>query len=170
MNDDGDTKDDVKVPEGEVGEKINKLFKDEEKDTSKFHPSRIINEILTSIRRHHSHCHGRRGLHRGQGSPEVLDWLFWVRILSAENKTALCWQVVEMAATLFAYYLCEVAVLAKRSALCKALSRAFAGQCLGFYGWIWLLHCHMWGMYHASFPFRYILYGNDKIRGERFTA
>jgi len=34
MNDDGDTKDDVKVPEGEVGEKINKLFKDEEKDTN----------------------------------------------------------------------------------------------------------------------------------------
>lgn len=34
MNDDGDTKDDVKVPDGEVGEKINKLFKVEEKVTS----------------------------------------------------------------------------------------------------------------------------------------
>lgn len=35
MSDDGTTKDDVKVPEGEVGEKIEKLFKTEEKDTSK---------------------------------------------------------------------------------------------------------------------------------------
>lgn len=34
MTDDGDTKDDVKVPDGEVGEKINRLFKEEEKDTS----------------------------------------------------------------------------------------------------------------------------------------
>jgi translation initiation factor 5A len=36
MNDDGDTKDDVKVPDGEVGEKINKLFKIDEKDTSMY--------------------------------------------------------------------------------------------------------------------------------------
>lgn len=35
MSDDGETKDDVKLPEGEVGEKIIKLFKTEEKDTSK---------------------------------------------------------------------------------------------------------------------------------------
>ncbi len=35
MSDDGDTKDDVKVPDGEVGEKITKLFKTEEKDTSR---------------------------------------------------------------------------------------------------------------------------------------
>ncbi|CBX99091.1 translation initiation factor eIF5A [Plenodomus lingam] len=34
MNDDGDTKDDVKVPDGEVGAKLNKLFKEEEKDTN----------------------------------------------------------------------------------------------------------------------------------------
>lgn len=34
MTDDGDTKDDVKVPDGEVGEKIRKLFTEEEKDTS----------------------------------------------------------------------------------------------------------------------------------------
>ncbi|GAB0133589.1 translation initiation factor eIF5A [Epichloe bromicola] len=34
MNDDGDTKDDVKMPDGEIGEKINKLFKVEEKDTN----------------------------------------------------------------------------------------------------------------------------------------
>ena len=37
MTDDGDTKDDVKVPDGEIGERINKLFKVEEKDTSKSH-------------------------------------------------------------------------------------------------------------------------------------
>lgn len=35
MNDDGDTKDDVRMPDGEVGEKITRLFKTEEKDTSK---------------------------------------------------------------------------------------------------------------------------------------
>lgn len=35
MSDDGSTKDDVKVPDGEVGDKINKLFVDEGKDTSK---------------------------------------------------------------------------------------------------------------------------------------
>jgi translation initiation factor 5A len=34
MSDDGETKDDVKVPEGEVGEKIERLFHTEEKDTS----------------------------------------------------------------------------------------------------------------------------------------
>lgn len=36
MADDGETKDDVKVPDGEVGEKIDKLFTTEEKDTSQF--------------------------------------------------------------------------------------------------------------------------------------
>jgi translation initiation factor 5A len=34
MSEDGSTKDDVKLPEGEVGDKITKLFRDEEKDTS----------------------------------------------------------------------------------------------------------------------------------------
>jgi len=34
MADDGETKDDVKVPEGEIGEKIAKLFTEEEKDTN----------------------------------------------------------------------------------------------------------------------------------------
>lgn len=34
MNEDGDLKDDVKMPDGEIGEKITKLFKTEEKDTS----------------------------------------------------------------------------------------------------------------------------------------
>lgn len=40
MNEEGDTKDDVRMPEGEIGEKINKLFKIEEKDTSEFLVSR----------------------------------------------------------------------------------------------------------------------------------
>ena len=42
MSDNGDTKDDVKVPDGEVGDKITKLFREEEKDTStqKLHLSR----------------------------------------------------------------------------------------------------------------------------------
>lgn len=35
MLDDGTMKDDVKKPEGDVGEKIEKLFRTEEKDTSK---------------------------------------------------------------------------------------------------------------------------------------
>jgi hypothetical protein len=39
MNDDGDTKDDVKMPDGEVGEKITKLFTTEEKDTSMISPN-----------------------------------------------------------------------------------------------------------------------------------
>lgn len=36
MKDDGETKDDVKVPDGEIGDKIRKLFTEEEKDTSEF--------------------------------------------------------------------------------------------------------------------------------------
>ena len=35
MSEDGTTKDDVKMPEGEVGDKIEKLFRTDEKDTSK---------------------------------------------------------------------------------------------------------------------------------------
>jgi len=34
MNDDGDLKDDVRMPDGEIGDKIQKLFKTEEKDTN----------------------------------------------------------------------------------------------------------------------------------------
>jgi translation initiation factor 5A len=34
MSDDGSTKDDVKLPDGEVGDKINKLFAEDGKDTS----------------------------------------------------------------------------------------------------------------------------------------
>lgn len=42
MSDDGTTKDDVKLPEGEIGDKIRKLFDDSEKETSKLHkPMRV---------------------------------------------------------------------------------------------------------------------------------
>ncbi|KAL1899093.1 translation initiation factor eIF5A [Sporothrix stenoceras] len=34
MSDDGETKDDVKLPDGEIGDKITKLFKTDEKDTN----------------------------------------------------------------------------------------------------------------------------------------
>lgn len=34
MSEDGVTKDDVKIPDGEIGEKIQKLFRVDEKDTS----------------------------------------------------------------------------------------------------------------------------------------
>ena len=34
MSEDGSTKDDVKVPVGEVGDKINKMFTEDGKDTS----------------------------------------------------------------------------------------------------------------------------------------
>jgi hypothetical protein len=36
MEEGGDTKDDVKMPDGEVGDKIKRLFQEEEKDTSKW--------------------------------------------------------------------------------------------------------------------------------------
>lgn len=36
MDESGSTKDDVKLPDGEVGDKINRLFREEEKDTSMF--------------------------------------------------------------------------------------------------------------------------------------
>ena len=42
MNDDGDTKDDVKMPDGEIGDKIKKLFTEDEKDTSKLSGSVVI--------------------------------------------------------------------------------------------------------------------------------
>ena len=47
MSEDGTTKDDVKVPEGEVGDKIEKLFRTEEKDTSK---SRLHGHSFLTLR------------------------------------------------------------------------------------------------------------------------
>lgn len=60
MSDDGTTKDDVKVPDGEVGDKIEKLFRTDEKDTSE---SPNIQEIALPpftkfYRRHCSHLYG----------------------------------------------------------------------------------------------------------------
>ena len=46
MSEDGTTKDDVKVPDGEVGDKIEKLFRTEEKDTSK---SRLHGHLFLSL-------------------------------------------------------------------------------------------------------------------------
>ena len=45
MSDDGSTKDDVKLPDGEVGDKINKLFVEDGKDTSKPNPRIIISRF-----------------------------------------------------------------------------------------------------------------------------
>ena len=36
MSDDGSTKDDVKVPDGDTGDKLKKLFVDDGKDTSEY--------------------------------------------------------------------------------------------------------------------------------------
>jgi hypothetical protein len=38
MSDDGSTKEDVKLPDNEVGEKVKKLFQEDGKDTSTFKP------------------------------------------------------------------------------------------------------------------------------------
>lgn len=70
MLDDGTPKDDVKKPEGEVGEKIEKLFRIEEKDTSKFRQEslrHVCTVELTHVRCHCSYLDGRGGRHRGQG-------------------------------------------------------------------------------------------------------
>lgn len=36
MTDSGDTKDDVKIPDNDIGDKIKKMFQEEEKDVSKY--------------------------------------------------------------------------------------------------------------------------------------
>lgn len=41
MSEDGGTKDDVKVPDNEIGEKINKMFSDDGKDVSKYCACRL---------------------------------------------------------------------------------------------------------------------------------
>jgi len=71
MSEDGTTKDDVKVPEGEVGEKINKLFREEEKDTSEYKP--MIRKSITDDHRCHCFdCYGRGSCHGCQGSSSWL--------------------------------------------------------------------------------------------------
>ena len=51
MSEDGTTKDDVKVPDGEVGDKIEKLFRAEEKDTSKsnLHGHSFLSLIILDV-------------------------------------------------------------------------------------------------------------------------
>lgn len=61
MSDDGETKDDVRMPDGEIGDKITRLFTTEEKDTSKprAQPCASVPIKLTPIpRRCHPHLHG----------------------------------------------------------------------------------------------------------------
>ena len=49
MSDDGSTKDDVKLPDGEVGDKLDKLFTEEGKDVSKYnHVATVVNCPNTS--------------------------------------------------------------------------------------------------------------------------
>ena len=65
MADDGETKDDVKVPDGEVGEKIDKLFTTDEKDTSELPLCHSGGEGCANmdflLRRHCSYGYGRAG-------------------------------------------------------------------------------------------------------------
>lgn len=49
MSDDGTLKDDVKLPDGEVGEKIEKLFRTDEKETSMFFPVSLSLSSLSCI-------------------------------------------------------------------------------------------------------------------------
>jgi hypothetical protein len=47
MSDDGSTKDDVKNPDGEVGDKITKMFQEEGKDTSGF--TQVTNNLRSQL-------------------------------------------------------------------------------------------------------------------------
>lgn len=58
MSEDGAMKDDVKIPEGDVGEKIEKLFKQEEKDLSTFTPRLFSRHSADTCRCHCPHFHG----------------------------------------------------------------------------------------------------------------
>lgn len=42
MSDDGSTKDDVKTPQNDVGDKINKMFTDDGKDVSEYWPRTLL--------------------------------------------------------------------------------------------------------------------------------
>lgn len=59
MSDDGSTKDDVKVPDNELGAKIKKSFQEEGKDLSMFTPEiRDCTNHLTRNRCHRPLLHG----------------------------------------------------------------------------------------------------------------
>jgi hypothetical protein len=47
MSDDGSTKDDVKIPDGETGDKIHKMFTEDGKDTSRLHSGNLLRIMLT---------------------------------------------------------------------------------------------------------------------------
>jgi translation initiation factor 5A len=49
MSDDGSTKDDVKVPEGDVGDKIKKLFQEDGKDTSKLWKQVSLSDVVSQV-------------------------------------------------------------------------------------------------------------------------
>lgn len=49
MSDDGTTKDDVKLPDGEVGDKVTKLFTEDGKDTSKLYTRASAGCLLTPL-------------------------------------------------------------------------------------------------------------------------
>jgi hypothetical protein len=89
MSEDGTTKDDVKVPEGEVGEKITKLFREEEKDTSEYTSISAISMANTS-RRHCLDCHGRRSCHGCQGSSSWLNGVIFCALEAASSISHLC--------------------------------------------------------------------------------
>lgn len=62
MTDDGGQKDDVKLPDGEVGDKIKKLF-DDNKDVSKSSNSfrnSVGSGLISFSRCYHSQSYGRR--------------------------------------------------------------------------------------------------------------
>lgn len=58
MGESGETKDDVKVPDGEVGEKIEKLFRTDEKDTSELICLGVYENLTDTLRRHCSYFYG----------------------------------------------------------------------------------------------------------------
>lgn len=62
MKDDGDTKDDVKLPDNDVGARIERMFRDEEKDVSKFILSLALQpghfSLTINPRRHHPDRNG----------------------------------------------------------------------------------------------------------------
>lgn len=49
MDDAGNTKDDVKVPDGELGERINKMFHEDQKDCSMYSPERFSAKGLSDL-------------------------------------------------------------------------------------------------------------------------
>ena len=68
MSDSGETKDDVKAPEGDIGDKIIKLFREDEKETSMY-VSLAFRRYSDNSRRHRPYLYGRGSCHRSQRGP-----------------------------------------------------------------------------------------------------